>query len=40
MCICHDENTINKDMFLNAEEVHGEIDPRDKNLLKNILNLN
>ena len=39
MCICHDENTINKDMFFTAEEVHGEIDPRDKNLLINILKL-
>jgi glycosyltransferase involved in cell wall biosynthesis len=39
MCICHQENTCNKDMFKTSTPVNGEIDIGVKKIINNILNI-
>ena len=40
ICICHKENTINKDNFKNSPKVDIEISDMDKELIKKTFNIN
>jgi len=39
MCLCHQGNTCNKDMFKTAMPISGEIDSEVKKIINNILNI-
>jgi len=40
VCICHDDNTINKDMFVDKTLVDCEFSPTIMNIINNIFLLN
>tara|TARA_R110002110_G_scaffold278819_3_gene494001 strand:+ start:528 stop:1259 length:732 start_codon:yes stop_codon:yes gene_type:complete len=39
LCICHSDNTINKDRFIEASDMKGQINEQDKNLIKKCLSI-
>ena len=39
MCLCHQDNTCNKDRFKDAMPIKGDIDSEVKKIINNILNI-